>query len=123
MGSSARPSPGREDQEPGGACCASTYAQARLPEARTTETRRYAATSYLSALWISSGVRANTVPAIVSEGRPVNRTIEWCFFPLTGQAPAEGGELNRLELQRPVREEELLLVHVVLSPSRPVYSP
>src|SRR5215470_7022113 len=69
-------------QEPGGACCASTYTQARLPEARTTETRRYAATSYLSALWISSGVRMNTVPAIVSEARPVNRTIEWCFFPL-----------------------------------------
>src|SRR5215813_1785725 len=71
-----------ESQEPGGACCASTYTQARLPELRTTETRRYAATSYLSALWISSGVRANTVPAIVSEGHPVNRTIEWYFFPL-----------------------------------------
>src|SRR5215813_12059201 len=82
MGSSARPSPGREDQEPGGACSASTYTQARLPEPRTTETRRYAATSYLSALWISSGVTANTVPAIVSEARPVNLTIEWCFFPL-----------------------------------------
>src|SRR5499425_764383 len=71
-----------EGQEPGGACCASTYTQARLPEARTTETRRYAATSYLSALWISSEVRANTVPVMVSEGRPVNLTIEWCFFPL-----------------------------------------
>src|SRR5215470_763783 len=70
-------------QEPGGACCASTYTQARLPEPRTTETRRYAATSYLSALWISSGVRANTVPAIVSAARPVNLTIEWCFFPLS----------------------------------------
>src|SRR5215471_1091559 len=71
-----------ESQESGGACSASTYTQARLPEPRTTETRRYAATSYLSALWISSEVRANTVPAIVSEGRPVNLTIEWCFFPL-----------------------------------------
>src|SRR5262245_6083664 len=72
-----------EGQEPGGACCASTYTQAHLPEARTTETRRYAATSYLSALWISSGVRANTVPGIVSEARPVNLKIEWCFFPLS----------------------------------------
>src|SRR5262252_1173540 len=42
-----------------------------------------ATTSYLSAFWISSGVRANTVPAIVSEARPVNLTIEWCFFPLS----------------------------------------
>src|SRR5215467_13820032 len=72
-----------EGQEPGGPCSASTYTQARLPEPRTTETRRYAATSYLSALWISSGVRANTVPAIVSAARPVNLTIEWCFFPLS----------------------------------------
>src|SRR5215470_6055735 len=31
---------------------------------------------------------------------------------LTGQAPAEGGQLHRLELQRPVREEKLFLVHV-----------
>src|SRR5215470_8091856 len=33
--------------------------------------------------------------------------------PLARQPPAKGGELNRLELQRAVREEELRLVHVV----------
>src|SRR5215467_6298270 len=42
---------------------------------------------------------------------------------LAGQSPAESGELDRLELQRPVRKEKLRLVHVVLSLSRLVYSP
>src|SRR6266404_529607 len=62
---------------------ASTYAHARAPDWRTTATRLTAATSYWSALWISSGETANTVPDMTSDARPVNLAMVCCALPLT----------------------------------------